>query len=108
MKKDIADSITIDDFDRDSVYYILAEKIGVKNTLEIAEIFQGSCVYFPKLDNVYARKIREKIISEFNGYNYKYLAMKYGYSEMWIRKMVKDDSSDVIDGQISFDDLEDT
>lgn len=96
------DIITIDDFSKDSIYYEIAEKIGVGNTLEIAELFQGSSVYFPKLDAIYSKKIREKILSEFNGYNYKHLAVKYGYSEMWIRKIV---NKDVLECQISFEDI---
>lgn len=96
------DIITIDDFSKDSIYYEIAEKIGVGNALEIAELFQGSSVYFPKLDNVYAKKLREQILKEFNGYNYKHLAVKYGYSEMWIRKIV---NKNVLEGQISFDDI---
>ena len=54
------------------------------------------------MDDVYAKKLRDQILKEFNGYNYKYLASKYGYSEMWIRKIV---NKDVLEGQISFDDI---
>jgi len=101
--KNIENIINIDDFEVGSVYYMIAEKIGVGNALEIAELFQGSSIYFPKLDNVYAKKLREKILKEFNGYNYKHLAVKYGYSEMWIRKIV---NKDILEGQISFDDIQ--
>lgn len=96
------DILTLEDFAEDSVYYMIAEKIGIGNALKVAELFQGSSVYFPKLDNIYAKKLREKILSEFNGYNYKHLAVKYGYSEMWIRKIV---NKDVLEGQISLDDI---
>ena len=94
------DDIRIEDLE--GIYYDIAMKIGVENALEIAEMFQGSSVYFPKLDGVYSKKIRQQIIDEFNGYNYKALAVQYGYSEMWIRKIV---NKDVLDGQISFDSL---
>ena len=100
--KNIENIINIDDFEIGSVYYMIAEKIGVGNALEIAELFQGSSIYFPKLDNVYAKKLREQILKEFNGYNYKHLAVKYGYSEMWIRKIV---NTGTLEGQISFDDI---
>ena len=32
----------------------------------------------------------EKIQSEYNGKNIKQLAMKYGYTERWLRKVIKD------------------
>lgn len=99
MKKDI---LSLEDFDKDSVYYEIASRIGVGNALEIADLFQGLSIYFPKLDAVYSKKLRQRILEEFNGYNYKDLAQKYGYSETWIRKIV---SNDVLDGQIRFDEM---
>ena len=37
--KNIENIINIDDFEVGSVYYMIAEKIGVGNALEIAELF---------------------------------------------------------------------
>ena len=33
--------------------------------------------------------IKKQIVEEYNGYNIKQLATKYGYSEKWIRKILK-------------------
>lgn len=52
------------------------------------------------MDDVYAKKLRDQILKEFNGYNYKCSASKYGYSEMWIRKII---NKDVLEDRISFD-----
>ena len=34
--------------------------------------------------------IASQIVAEYNGYNVKDLATKYGYTEKWIRKILKD------------------
>lgn len=49
----------------------------------------GSYMYIPKME-VVSRTVRDSMIrQEFNGYNYKQLAQRYGLSEVWIRKIVK-------------------
>jgi Mor family transcriptional regulator len=45
-------------------------------------------LYLPKLDAL-IRKIRdEKIRNEFNGGNYRELAIKYKLTEVWVRQIV--------------------
>jgi Mor family transcriptional regulator len=34
--------------------------------------------------------IRKQIIEEYNGYNIKQLAVKYGYTERWIKKILQE------------------
>lgn len=34
--------------------------------------------------------IRQQIVEEYNGNNVKQLATKYGYTEKWIKKILKD------------------
>lgn len=69
-------------------YKDLATIIGLKNAIKVAEKYQGTALYLPKLDPL-LRKIRDdKIRSEFNGGNYKELAIKYNLTEVWVRQIV--------------------
>jgi Mor family transcriptional regulator len=59
----------------------------VKNGATIERIYNrygGFSVYIPKKDGNY----REKIIEEFNGYNFKELASKYGFAVASIRRIL--------------------
>lgn len=76
--------------DLDEPYYQIAEKIGIEAAIEIAKMFQGSQVYFPKVETSCNPKRKELIKQEFNGYNYKELAEKYGFTERWIREICRD------------------
>jgi Mor family transcriptional regulator len=71
-------------------YFEISKLIGLENTLKLADRYQGTGIYLPKLDGV-IRKIRdEKIKKEFNGGNYRELARKYGLTEVWVRQITGD------------------
>ena len=73
------------------VYQHLANLIGTENMLKVAKAFGGGeSIYFPKLEAIHRPARDKKIIEEFNGYNFKLLAKKYGLSEIRIRSIVKD------------------
>lgn len=76
--------------DLDEPYYQIAEKVGIDIAIEIAKMFQGSQVYFPKVETSCNPRRKELIRHEFNGYNYKELAEKYGFTERWVREICKD------------------
>lgn len=68
-------------------YRTISYTIGVDSTLKLAEEYQGTGLYLPKLDG-YLRKLRDdRIRKEFNGSNYRDLAHKYKLTEVWIRKV---------------------
>lgn len=69
-------------------YKKLTSIIGLENTLKLAEEFQGTTLYFAKLDSTLKYLRDEKIREEFNGSNHKELAVKYGLTETWIRKIL--------------------
>lgn len=80
-------------------YYAIADAIGVKNLIALSQTFGGSMVYIPKYDSL-TKNIRDaKIKKEFNGANYRDLALKYNLSESTIRNII---NSDIINGQITF------
>lgn len=84
-------------------YYTIADAIGIKNLIILSQTFGGSMLYIPKYDSL-TKSIRDaKIKKEFNGANYRDLALKYNLSESTIRNII---NSEVIDGQMTiFDDI---
>lgn len=87
----------------------IAELIGEEAALVLAKEFSGQQVYFPKYESVMRPVTYAKIREEFNGFNFKYLAKKYGFSEMGIRKIVAEDilkkQNEPLPGQVSIDDI---
>ena len=69
-------------------YRDLSKLIGIENTFVVAKHYQGTGLYLPKLDGVLADLRNKKIKREFNGGNYKELAIKYGLTERWVREIV--------------------
>lgn len=98
------DDIRIEDLDEP--YHTIAIKLGLETAKQIAELYQGNQVYFPRLEKVCDPKRKELIRKEFNGYNFRTLAARYGYTERWIRIVVDDmvgkERSRPGEGQMSF------
>jgi Mor family transcriptional regulator len=70
-----------DDFD------ILKKLIGKEELYKVIEILGGSTIYIPKRDSIGAH--HNSIKQEFrNGASYHELAIKYGYTKSYIRKIV--------------------
>lgn len=100
----VMEHITLDDLDADQRQ--LAELIGIESYRKLIQTYAGTCIYIPKLD-AFERMVRdEKIRRDFNGYNYKYLAHKYGLTEISIRNIVVDVQKELrakpLDGQMTF------
>jgi len=74
-------------------YDALAEKFGIDVALELAKMFSGERVYFLKYEAIERPLRNKKIKSEFNGYNFRFLAKKYNMTEMGIRQIVADEIS---------------
>ncbi|MBQ7794788.1 MAG: hypothetical protein IJ366_09780 [Clostridia bacterium] len=91
-------------------YEQIAETIGVDNTIRLAKIFSGERVYFPKWEAVERPLRNKKILEEFNGYNYRMLARKYGLTVTMIRQIVKPETenkrNEPLFGQMSLLDSE--
>ena len=59
-----------------------------EDILMIHQAYRGLQVTFPK--RLYSKDyIRKRILNEYNGENLKELSKRYGYSERWIRQMIK-------------------
>ena len=70
-------------------YSELADLLGIDSVLLIHSKYRGTQMFFP-LELFSKEFIANQIISEYDGSNIRYLATKYGYTEKWIRKILKD------------------
>ena len=72
-----------------AVYKEVSEKLGMDAAMEIYRMFKGQQISFPvRFFN--PQQIQALIIQEYNGTNIKRLAIKYGYSEKTVRRVIKD------------------
>lgn len=70
-------------------YSELAGVIGIDAVLKIYSKYRGTSIFLPV--ELFSRDfILGQIIDEYNGHNIKQLATKYGYTEKWIRKILKE------------------
>lgn len=87
-------------------YHTIAERFGMEIALEMASLFQGSQVYFPRLEYVTTERRKALILEEFDGYNYKELAKKYACTERWVRKICEEKAEQhrnkPLEGQLTF------
>ena len=71
-----------------NVYREIAELIGYDGAMIIYTHFKGQQITFPvKLFN--AEYLKSCIKEQYDGTNAKILARTYGYSERWIKELVK-------------------
>lgn len=69
-------------------YKTLAAQFSVQTALRFAELYQGTGVYYPKLDSQLAEIRNKRIRAEFSGSNQRALAVKYGLTERWIYEIL--------------------
>lgn len=69
-------------------YKSIAREIGLEGTLRLANLYQGTGFYLPKLDTLLAEIRNKRIREEFNGGNHRELARKYELTERWIYEII--------------------
>ncbi len=72
-----------------SVYKEISENLGVDAAMEIYRLFKGQQISFP-MRFFSPERIRTCILQEYNGTNIKTLAIKYGYSEKTVRRIIRE------------------
>ena len=72
-----------------AVYKEISEKLGMDTAMEIYQMFKGQQITFPVRFFNPAR-IQKIIVQEYDGTNVRMLAIKYGYSEKTVRRIIKD------------------
>lgn len=84
----------------------MAECIGLDAYGKLVERYGGQAIYIPKADSIVRSLRDERIRSEFNGYNYKFLCNKYNLSERTIRAITAEKNNEMknapLEGQITF------
>ncbi len=83
----------------------VAELIGLDSYKKLMAEYGGMSIYIPKADRLARMERNDKIRSEFDGYNFRELAMKYGLTEVSIRSIVSDQVRELrarpMDGQLA-------
>lgn len=70
-------------------YSELANLLGIEAVLKIHSAYRGQQITFPM--QLFSKEfLKKQIVDEYNGYNIKQLATKYGYSEKWVRQILKE------------------
>ena len=70
-------------------YNDFANLLCIDAVLKIHSAYRGQQITFPV--ELFSKEfIALQIVNEYDGYNVKQLATKFGYSEKWIRKILKD------------------
>ena len=72
-----------------AVYEEISEKLGMDTAMEIYRMFKGQQISFP-MRFFNPAKIQQMIVREYDGSNLKILAVKYGYSEKSVRRIIKE------------------
>lgn len=71
------------------IYKEIAELIGKENTVKLYRLLKGQQISFPV--RLYSKDyVKKRVICEYDGSNSKFLARRYGYSERWIRELIKE------------------
>ena len=78
----------------DTLYCTIAEEIGPANLLKLSRLVGGSSFYVPIEDRLLRPLRNKKIVEEYNGYNGKELAKKYGITPRMVYNIITLDAAD--------------
>jgi Mor family transcriptional regulator len=84
---EITAAITIEDLPDE--YQTVAEIIGLPAAIELSKRMSSLRIYVPSFEKLTQNPRDARIRAEFNGFNHRELARKYGLSETWIRAIVQ-------------------
>ncbi len=99
---DFLDELMLEDLSGDQ--YDLAECIGLEVYIKLVRTFAGLPITIPMPKSINKRARNRRIAKEFNGYNSKALARKYGLSKRRINELTAEKLKEIkeapIDGQL--------
>ena len=100
---DLLDHVEMESLDEDQKK--IAELVGMEGFRNLVRTFGGTSIYIPKVESLEKTVRDQRIREEFDGSNYKELAMRYGRTETWIRSIVLDKIREIrekpLEGQMS-------
>jgi Mor family transcriptional regulator len=84
--------------DLSGIYKEIADVFGVETAIKFHVHFKGLQITFPSrlISKSY---VLQKLKEEYTGYNLRELTIKYGYSERWLRTMIKNNDMEGNDGR---------
>lgn len=75
-----------------SFYKSLSELVGTESMLKIYRHYKGTQLNVPI--HLYDRNIAaQRVLAEFDGHNQQDLARTYGYSEKWVKSILRQEKS---------------
>lgn len=83
-------------------YRPIVEIIGLEAFVELSGLAKGDEIYIPKVENIVAPARNRRIRKEYDGYNIRDLAERYGLTTKQIANILKDEP---YPGQIHLFDL---
>jgi Mor family transcriptional regulator len=84
--------------DRNDAFELLKELLGPELALRVADSFAGTALYIPK--NIITAERHRAIRKEFqDGADYRALAIRYGYTQSHIRKIVHEKKERINNGK---------
>lgn len=83
---EILKKVSVEDFPGE--YQAIVKRLGVTLALELIKERGGTNVYVPVYDCVTSAARNRLLREDFNGRNYQELAVKYGISEVWVRRII--------------------
>jgi len=72
-----------------SPYDSMMDMSGFEAICTFTKAFGGSTIYVPSLKTIFAQCIDKEMLSLYNGKNVRELVRKYGYSERYVRNLIK-------------------
>ena len=108
MRNELLAELTLEDLQGESRE--LAETIGMDAFIKLVDVYGGTGrLYIPQPDTLLIPVRDKKICEQFNGGNIYGLAHKWGLSDGYIRKIVKDRLAEIRrtppTGQLSLDEF---
>lgn len=67
----------------------LISLVGYDAICKMADMLGGSAIYIPTKKRIFNGCIRQQILKDFDGTNYKELARKFGYCERTVRSILE-------------------
>lgn len=85
------DKLKIEAENLNGAYSEIANLLGTDAALKLHAKYRGTQVFFP-VELLSRDFIATQIVEEYNGHNVRDLAIKYGYTEKWVRIIIKENT----------------
>ena len=80
--------------DLNGIYSEIGAILGPEAVMKLHENFRGQQVFFPV--ELYSKDyVWKRIVEGFDGSNTRQLAVKYGYTERWVKKILREHLDEV-------------